>query len=102
MEEHNDNLAQILKMFKSHGCHEESLLTKEELTKMLNKQANNKLRRDFNPIIIREIWGQAETNSRGESTMRTFAKILNNAIDILESRLYRINSPEVGIPHYQR
>lgn len=33
--------------------------------------------------------------------MRTFAKILNNAIDILESRLYRINSEDVGIPHYR-
>jgi hypothetical protein len=33
--------------------------------------------------------------------MRTFAKIINNAIDILESRLYRIHSDEVGIPHFQ-
>ena len=33
--------------------------------------------------------------------MRTFAKIINNAINILESRLYKIYSDEVGIPHYQ-
>lgn len=52
-------------MFKSHNCHEESLLTREELTRILDKQANNNLGRNFNPTIIKEIWGQAETNSRG-------------------------------------
>ena len=52
--------------------------------------------------MVKEIWGQAETNSRGECTMRTFAKILNNAIDILDGRLYKIESPESGIPHYQQ
>ena len=89
-------------MFKSYNCNEDSLLTKDELTSILNKQANNRLNHDFKPQIIREIWDQAETNSRGEATMRTFAKILNNAIDILESRLYRIHNDEVGIPLYEK
>jgi hypothetical protein len=100
MHEDSDNLAQILRMFKAYNCHEETLLTRDELSRILNKQANSKLNRDFSPQIIREFWGQAETNSRGESTMRTFAKIISNAIDILESRIYRINSDEVGIPRF--
>lgn len=102
MNEEPDNLTRILHMFKSYNCNEETLLTKEELANILDQQAKNKLGRPFSPQIVREIWGQAETNSRGESTMRTFAKILNNAVDILESRLYRIGSPEAGIPHYQQ
>ena len=32
----------------------------------------------------------------------TFSKILNNAIEILQSRLYRIGSQEAGIPYYQQ
>lgn len=34
--------------------------------------------------------------------MRTFAQILNEAINILESRLFKINSGEEGIPYYQK
>ena len=53
MNEESDNLAQILRMFKVHNCHEETLLTKEELQKILDKQANYKLNHDFNGQIIR-------------------------------------------------
>lgn len=93
MNEESDNLNRILQMFKAYNCTEDTLLTKEELSNILDQQAQRKLGRPFNQQIVREIWGQAETNSRAESTMRTFAKILNNAIDILESRLYRVGSP---------
>lgn len=50
--EEHDNLGRILKMFRSYDLHEEALLTKQELTSILNKQARRRLNKDFSLRII--------------------------------------------------
>jgi hypothetical protein len=45
MQNESDNLAKILRMFKTYNCHEETLLTRDELSKILNKQAKRFLNR---------------------------------------------------------
>ena len=92
-----DRLARIVNMFRSYNCSEETLISKQKLTEILNKQANTNLHQGFNPNILEEIWGQAETTSRGESTVLTFAKIYSQAMKILEDRIGLIDCPS-GLP----
>ena len=92
MNEQPDNMSRIIKMFKGYDCTEDTLMSKQELSRILDTQAKNKLGRPLSNQIIQEIWGEAETNSRGQCTMLTFARIISNAIDILQSRLYRIDN----------
>lgn len=92
-----DRLFHITKMFRAYNCSEETLISKPKLTEILNKQANANLRHGFNPSILEEIWGQAETTSRGESTVLTFAKIYSQAMKILEDRIGLIDCPS-GLP----
>lgn len=54
-----------LAMFRHHGCAEDSLVSKQRLTDILNKQASSHALPLFSPQILEEIWGQAETTSRG-------------------------------------
>jgi Ca2+-binding EF-hand superfamily protein len=80
-------------MFRSYHCEEETLISKQKLTEILNKQANLNLHQNFSSSIIEEIWGQAETTSRGESTILTFSKIFAQAMKILEDRISIIDGP---------
>lgn len=54
-----------LAMFRHHGCTEDALVSKQLLTDILNKQATAHALPHFSPQILEEIWGQAETTSRG-------------------------------------
>lgn len=83
----------VLRMFKHYGCDEQTLLTKQKLIEILNKQATINLHRNFNSSIIEEMWGQTETNSRGEATVLTFTKVFSEAAAILEERIGVIDGP---------
>jgi acyl-coenzyme A synthetase/AMP-(fatty) acid ligase len=93
MEAQGQTLTKVIRMFKHYGCSEETLLTKQRLSEILNKQAAINLHSKFSPIIIDEIWGQTETTSRGESTVLTFSKIFSQAMAILEDRISIIDGP---------
>ena len=54
-----------LAMFRYHGCTEDALISKQRLIDILNKQAIIHTLPYFSPQILEDIWGQAETTSRG-------------------------------------
>lgn len=52
MDSPEDRLFRITKMFRAYNCSEETLISKQKLTEILNKQANTNLRHGFNPNIL--------------------------------------------------
>lgn len=48
----DDRLARIIKMFRAYNGSEETLMSKQKLTEILNKQANINLHHGFNPNIL--------------------------------------------------
>lgn len=91
----------MLGMLRHHGCGEDALLTKHTLTAILDKQATVNLHRKFTPSILDELWGQAETTSRGEATALTLAKVYAQAAAILQDRIAVIDGP-TGIAQQQK
>ena len=49
-------LPRILKMFRFYGCEESTLMSKQKLTDILNKQAKRHLGRNYTPNLIQEFW----------------------------------------------
>ncbi len=84
-------------MFRHHGCSEDTLVSKQRLVDILNRQAAANKLPNFSPQIIEEIWGQAETTSRGEATALTFSRIYAQAAAILQERVDMIDGP-AGLP----
>jgi Ca2+-binding EF-hand superfamily protein len=89
----DDNLQKALAMFKHYGCDQETLVSRQKLMEILNRQAADRLNTAFSMHILEEIWGQAETTSRGEATALTFSRIYAQAIAILEERVRMIDGP---------
>lgn len=53
MDQENDNLTRIVRMFQAYNCNQDTLLTRDELSDILDQQAKRKLGRPFNQQIVR-------------------------------------------------
>ena len=56
---------------------------------------------DFNSEIMEEVWDEVQASSQGVVTVSAFAKVLAQAIGILQDRINLV-SGQNGIPHFER
>jgi hypothetical protein len=87
-------------MFNHYGCAQNTLINKPKLQDIFDKQSKNLRSSTFSPQIIDEFWGQSEAISKGQTTVLTIAKIIDEAVHILKDRISRIEGRD-GISRHQ-
>lgn len=70
------------------------MITHGKLCQILHGQSKKIFHRKLDDSIIEEIWGQAETTSKGEASIETIVEIIMEALHILLRRISDIEGTE--------